>query len=92
MRGGEQRIFILQSLTAQGFAAVGVRRSPLGIVPWRVAAVADFLAGLCQTQHSTSVRTQRFKLNAATLDSRRHSPQPERISVRFCFLFYTTGG
>ena len=46
MRGGEQRIFVLQGLAAQGFATIGMRRPALGVVPRRVAAVADFLGRL----------------------------------------------
>ena len=46
MRGRERRIFVLESKAAQSFAAVGVGRSSLGVVPRRVVAVADFLRRL----------------------------------------------
>ena len=38
-RGGDRRVFLAENLLPQGFAAVGVQRTALGVVPRRVAAV-----------------------------------------------------
>ena len=68
MRGGKGRVFVVQGQAAQFFAAVGVRRTTIRIVPRRVAAVADFRRGLVPGPAFTSVCIHRFKLKQATFD------------------------
>ena len=43
---GKFGIFVLQRLAAQGFAAIGVRWTAVGVVPGRIAAVANRIGRL----------------------------------------------